>query len=591
MSERTTKKVCFDFISEQIIRKIITEFFILLILLVCTYCESMRSKYIYYSNIQTEKTFINTVPYMRKQQYFASNFKDALTIEGIWIYLFEHFIPSIYAKQLNTKLEEYIFGEGLIVGVPRIRQIRVKPLKKCLNKLTADGLDKRPCYPDYSSKMEFKGTHNGINYKADAKKIQTPHCVYQGGGFSIDLNINETSKENWLMPLYYSRWIDQGTRLFVIELNVFYDANRMFQNLKLIFEIMPTGLVIPTAFIQCVLLECFLFMDALRIIAGIIFYSIIIYYTYQEVYEIFWLSPKAYFKRVRNYPDLLFLLVSYYMLAYNIWHFIEIERIKSAYAKDNSSYINMDSLIVGWETYIIAMAILEFMVWIKLIGFLSFHRSQKRLLAALKMSRKNILGFIFIYVITVFAFAQLGTILFGDSLEDFFSNYQSILFLMRVHMSDIDFWPMYEIQPVLAPIFFLAIIFSIYIISVNLFLAIYLSAYSDVKTKLIVNDQEVLDMLGQGLRQYFCFWRQRKKDRIPISVPLLTEKEIGSDSRPRHKHAPPKFETMMSLRENLARLTERSLQIEAELQSIVETIEAISKIQKINSAKLSDKNK
>ncbi|XP_030563729.1 polycystin-2-like isoform X2 [Drosophila novamexicana] len=558
MSERTTKKVCFDFISEQIIRKVITEFFILLILLACSYCaaESMRSKYIYYSNIQTERTFIDTVPYIRKQHYFAPNFKDVLTIEGIWLYLLEHFMPSIYAKQLNRELEEYIFGEGLIVGVPRIRQIRVQPLKECLNKLTVDGLDKRPCYPDYSSKLEFKGTHKGhvnINYKADAKKIQTAHCVYQGGGFSINLNINETSMENWLMPLYYSRWIDQATRLFVIELNVFYGANRMFQTLKLIFEVMPTGLVIPTAFIQCIFLECFLFMDAFRIIAGVIFYSIIIYYTYQEVYEIFWLSPKAYFKRVSNYPDLLFLLVSYYVLAYNIWHYIEIERIKSAYEKDKSSYINMDSLIVGWETYINAMAILEVTAWIKLIRFLSFHRSQKRLLATLRVSRKNILGFLFIYVITVFAFAQLGTMLFGDDLKDFCSNYESILFLMRIQMSDIDFWPMYEIQPVLGPIFFLAVIFSIYIIAVNLFLAIYLSAYSDVKTKLIVNDREVLEMLGQGLRQYFYFWRQRKTNRIPISVPLLTEEEIGKDSRPRNQHAPPKIETIMSLREDLAR--------------------------------------
>ncbi|XP_064550061.1 polycystin-2-like [Drosophila montana] len=596
MSERTTKKVCYDFISENIIRKVITEFFMLLILLACTYCvaESMRSKYSYHSHIQTERTFVNTVPYMRKQHYSAPNFKDVLTIEAIWTYLFEHFIPTVYAKQLNGEVKENIFGEGLIVGVPRIRQIRVRPLKECYKTFTLDDLDKRPCYPAYSSKMEFKGTHEvegliSTNYEADAKVIRTTHCIYQGGGFS--LNLNESFKTNWLMPFYQSRWIDRGTRLLVIEFNVFYDANRTFQTLKLIFEVMPTGLVFPSAVIKCIPLECFLFMDTLRIIAGVIFYLIIIYYTYQEVYEICWLSTKAYIKCMSNYPDLIFLLASYYVLAYNIWHLFEIRRIKSAYERDSSSYINMDTLIVGWETYINAMAILAFTAWTKLIRFLSFHRTQRRLVATVRMSMKNILGFLFIYVILVFAFAQLGTILFGDELEQFSSNYASIVTMIRVIMSDVDFGQLNEIQPVLAPIFSLGIILSFYIISVNLFVAIYLAAYSDVKAKMIVNDHEVLQMLGQGFKQYFCFWRHREKERRTIAMPIFTEKEIWTDSRPRNQHPPPKIEAMVSLREDLARLTEQSLQVEAVLERLVETIEAIAKVQKIVSAKHSYKSK
>lgn len=73
---------------------------------------------------------------------------------------------------------------------------------------------------------------------------------------------------------------------------------------------MPTGLVMPSAFIQGIQLTSFLTLTPVTISAGAIFSIIVIYYTYVEIREIKWVGPSAYKNNFYNYVDVLFLIVS-----------------------------------------------------------------------------------------------------------------------------------------------------------------------------------------------------------------------------------------------------------------------------------------
>ncbi|EDV93775.1 GH19515 [Drosophila grimshawi] len=459
--------------------------------------------------MQAEQTFVKDVPYKREIHYDAFLFDDIRNTEMMFVYFTYNFLQIIHEDDLNDATSPYVLNLGLMVGAPRLRQIRINPRDECHHEISSEDVKKWPCYGEYTSYNEYKGYHQGL-----------------------------------------------------------------------IFEIMPTGLVVPTADIRCIPLKCFLSMDVFRILIGIVFYLIVIYYTYTEIYEICAIGPKAYIRDAYNYTDRVFLLSSYVVLSYNIWHTLEVNAIYDAYNADREVYINLDRLMLGWRFYSISMGILTFSVWLKFIRFMSFHRSLRRLSSTIQLSLRNVLGFCFIFICIVYAFALWGTILFGDQLDLFKSEFSTVMTILRILMADVDYGPMYQIQPVLGPIYFVSLVVVIFGISLNLFVAIYLSTYLDVKANTVVHDTLILKMLKQGIKDYFRIWRSRplRSDEIKTSATRRIERDTPVAEEVA-KESTLGRQPIITLREDLAAFTERSIQMENMLESLVVTIENIAKLQ------------
>ncbi|XP_032593286.1 polycystin-2-like [Drosophila grimshawi] len=323
MPHQLSTKVSYNHISEAKVRRIITQFLILVLLFICTHIvsESMHSQYVYFSNMQAEQTFVKDVPYKREIHYDAFLFDDIRNTEMMFVYFTYNFLQIIHEDDLNDATSPYVLNLGLMVGAPRLRQIRINPRDECHHEISSEDVKKWPCYGEYTSYNEYKGYHQGNDYKDDANSIWTDFYIYGGGGFSKTFFFNYDRNLDLLQLLHDTYWVDRATRLVVLEFSTFYDANQMFQIVKLIFEIMPTGLVVPTADIRCIPLKCFLSMDVFRILIGIVFYLIVIYYTYTEIYEICAIGPKAYIRDAYNYTDRVFLLVRMSNIDNSIiWH-------------------------------------------------------------------------------------------------------------------------------------------------------------------------------------------------------------------------------------------------------------------------------
>ncbi|XP_032593287.1 polycystic kidney disease 2-like 2 protein [Drosophila grimshawi] len=236
--------------------------------------------------------------------------------------------------------------------------------------------------------------------------------------------------------------------------------------------------------------------------------------------------------------------------------------------------------MLGWRFYSISMGILTFSVWLKFIRFMSFHRSLRRLSSTIQLSLRNVLGFCFIFICIVYAFALWGTILFGDQLDLFKSEFSTVMTILRILMADVDYGPMYQIQPVLGPIYFVSLVVVIFGISLNLFVAIYLSTYLDVKANTVVHDTLILKMLKQGIKDYFRIWRSRplRSDEIKTSATRRIERDTPVAEEVA-KESTLGRQPIITLREDLAAFTERSIQMENMLESLVVTIENIAKLQ------------
>ncbi|TDG49540.1 hypothetical protein AWZ03_004031 [Drosophila navojoa] len=444
---------------------------------------------------------------------------------------------------------------GLIIGVPRIRQIRVRDMH-CPQKINFFDLHGKKCYPSYSYKREFKGTFQQVDYVADAKRLKPTFVRYAGGGFSINLDYDYETNKNLLRNLKRSKWIDSATRLVVIEFSVYFEDINMFQVLKLMFEIMPTGLVTPSEFIQGIQLNSFLTFTLLTISAGLIFSIIVIYYTYVEIREIRWVGVSAYKNNIYNYVDVFFLIAAYCVLFYNIWHVVTVRDIEKAYEKNRSGYINLDKLSTGWNVYLHMLGIMNACVWLKPIRFVSFHRAIQQVLAAMKVSIKSILGLCFFCLISIYAFAQLGCIAFSQSNEEYTTEFSSILAQIRFVMNDISYSSLEDAHGVLAPFFFVVLAIVAYAIILNLFKAIYLSADSAVKKQLIVNDIVIARMLQLGFKRYLYFWRKRKTEQIDLTSKLRPSEKLPGISEENQAQPRPnptqQIQIINQLREQLA---------------------------------------
>lgn len=182
MPARYTKKPSYQILSERIIQNIITEFFILLILLVCTqiseYIESsawvhpltiyVRSvtenvvhKYSYYSYKQAKRAFVQESNYREPHRYIGPAFANVQKIWDIWDFASFNFLNIIHHEQNFTGEKKdqfpFVFNMGLMIGVPRLRQIRVKE-SRCPQKISFIDIHAKKCYPNYLPKSEFKGT-------------------------------------------------------------------------------------------------------------------------------------------------------------------------------------------------------------------------------------------------------------------------------------------------------------------------------------------------------------------------------------------------------------------------------------------------
>jgi len=104
------------------------------------------------------------------------------------------------------------------------------------------------------------------------------------------------------------------------------------------------------------------------------------------------------------------------------------------------------------------------------------------------------------FFIVFFAFAQLGFLLFGTQVQEFSKFDDAIFTLLRTILGDFDFHAIERADPFLGPLFFLAYVFFVFFVLLNMFLAIINDTYSEVKAEIAAqkNEFEIGDYFKRG---------------------------------------------------------------------------------------------
>ena len=162
----------------------------------------------------------------------------------------------------------YIFFENKLLGVPRMRQVKVKndscvihrdfreDILGCYTNFDKSVEDTNPmaayesdCVVDGSKyiddcpwKYRSDEELGGISYKSTDLKFN-----YPSGGYSKDLASKRAKTEEMLGDLNKDLWIDRGTRAVFIDFTVYNPNINLFCVIKLVAEMPATGGVITSS--------------------------------------------------------------------------------------------------------------------------------------------------------------------------------------------------------------------------------------------------------------------------------------------------------------------------------------------------------
>ncbi|XP_033070021.1 polycystin-2 isoform X2 [Trachypithecus francoisi] len=456
---------------KSVLRELVTYLLFLLVLCILTY--GMMSSNVYYYTRMMSQLFLDT-PVSKTEN---TNFKTLSSMEDFWKFTEGSLLDGLYWKmqpsnQTEADNRSFIFYENLLLGVPRIRQLRVRNGSCSIPQDLRDEI--KECYDVYSVSSEDRapfGPRNGTAwiYTSEKDLNGSSHwgiiATYSGAGYYLDLSRTREETAAQVASLKKNVWLDRGTRATFIDFSV-YNANiNLFCVVRLLVEFPATGGVIPSwQFQPLKLIRYVTTFDFFLAACEIIFCFFILYYVVEEILEIR-IHKLHYFR--------------------SFWNCLDV-------------------------------------VIVVLFKFINFNRTMSQLSTTMSRCAKDLFGFAIMFFIIFLAYAQLAYLVFGTQVDDFSTFQECIFTQFRIILGDINFAEIEEANRVLGPIYFTTFVFFMFFILLNMFLAIINDTYSEVKSDLAQQkaEMELSDLIRKGYHKALVKLKLKKNTVDDISESL-----------------------------------------------------------------------
>ncbi|ELK03057.1 Polycystic kidney disease 2-like 2 protein [Pteropus alecto] len=457
-------------------------YFIFLINL-CILTFGMVNPHMYYLNKVMSSLFLDTSAPGDER----SNFKSIRSITDFWKFMEGPLLEGLYwdswynnNKLYNLKNSSRIYYENILLGVPRVRQLKVRnntcQVYSSFRSLMSE------CYAKYTSKNEDTsdfGLNSDTEWKYSSATISSPRHwgflgVYQNGGYIFTLSKSKSETKSKFVTLRQNSWITRETRVIFIDFSL-YNANvNLFCIIRLVAEFPATGGVLTSwQFYSVKLLRYVSYYDYFIASCEITFCIFLIVFTAQEAKKMKEFKS-AYFKSIWNWLELLLLVI---------------------------------------------------------FKFISFNKTMSQLSSTLSRCMKDIVGFAIMFFIIFFAYAQLGFLVFGSQVDDFSTFQNSIFAQFRIVLGDFNFAGIQQANRILGPIYFITFIFFVFFVLLS-----YDNVLEKLKLKKPQKDEKSGDLVEQARREGFDETEIRSAEQMKKWKDRLEKKyystEIQDDYQP-----------------------------------------------------------
>ncbi|XP_069341463.1 polycystin-2 [Eulemur rufifrons] len=512
---------------KSVLRELVTYLLFLIVLCILTY--GMMSSNVYYYTRMMSQLFLDT-PVSKTEK---TTFKTLSSMEDFWKFTEGALLDGLYWKtqphnQTEADNRSFIFYENLLLGVPRMRQLKVRNGSCSIPQDLRDEI--KECYDVYSASSEDRapfGPRNGTAwiYTSEKDLNGSSHwgviSTYSGAGYYLDLSRTREETAAQVAGLRRNVWLDRGTRATFIDFSV-YNANiNLFCVARLLVEFPATGGVIPSWQFQPVkLIRYVTTFDFFLAACEIIFCFFILYYAVEEILEIR-IHKLHYFRSFWNCLDVVIIVLSALAIGINIHRTSDAE-VLLQFLEDQNTFPNFEHLAFWQIQFNDIAAVTVFFVWIKLFKFISFNRTMSQLSTTMSRCAKDLFGFAIMFFIIFLAYAQLAYLVFGTQIDDFSTFQECIFTQFRIILGDINFAEIEEANRVLGPIYFTTFVFFMFFILLNMFLAIINDTYSEVKSDLAQQkaEMELSDLIRKGYHKALVKLKLKKNTVDDISESL-----------------------------------------------------------------------
>ncbi|XP_041497970.1 polycystin-2 [Microtus oregoni] len=524
MEERSTNREKY---LKSVLRELVIYLLFLIVLCILTY--GMMSSNVYYYTRTLSQLFIDT-PVSKTEK---ANFKTLSSMEDFWKFAEGSFLDGLYWKaeagnHTPADNRSFIFYENLLLGVPRLRQLRVRNGSCSIPQDLRDEI--KECYDVYSVSSEDRapfGPRNGTAwiYTSEKDLNGSSHwgiiATYSGAGYYLDLSRTREETASKIASLRRNFWLDRGTRATFIDFSV-YNANiNLFCVVRLLVEFPATGGVVPSWQFQPVkLIHYATAFDFFLAACEIIFCLFILYYVVEEILEIR-IHRLHYFRSFWNCLDVVIVVLSIVAVVINIYRMSNVEGLLR-FLENQNTFPNFEHVAYWQIQFNNIAAVNVFLVWIKLFKFISFNRTMSQLSTTMSRCAKDLFGFTIMFFIVFLAYAQLAYLVFGTQVDDFSTFQECIFTQFRIILGDINFAEIEEANRVLGPLYFTTFVFFMFFILLNMFLAIINDTYSEVKSDLAQQkvEMELSDLIRKGYQKALVKLKLKRNTVDDISESL-----------------------------------------------------------------------
>uniref|UniRef100_A0A8B9H4X7 Polycystin 2 like 1, transient receptor potential cation channel n=1 Tax=Astyanax mexicanus TaxID=7994 RepID=A0A8B9H4X7_ASTMX len=502
---------------ELFVRTTLRELVVYIVFLVdmCLLTYGMTSSTTYYYTKVMTDLFVNA------PSDSGVTFQSIGTMDDFWSYAQGPLLDGLYwtswynNQSLQTGTHSFIYYENMLLGVPRVRQLKVKNKSCKVHKDFEEEIS--DCFDVYNEKKEDDMMPRTVAVIEFDKLKGSNHwgmlATYSGGGYYQDLALTKEESAGVLANLNNNLWLDHGTRAVFIDFST-YNANiNLFCVIRLVVEFPATGGAIPSYQIRTVkLIRYITTWDYFIIGCEIVFCVFILYYIVEEILELR-IHKLSYFKSIWNILDVVIIMLAIVAIVFNVFRTIKVDKLLGNLLKEPSIYADFEFLAFWQTQYNNMNAVNLFFAWIKIFKYISFNKTMTQLSSTLARCATDILGFAIMFFIVFFAYAQLGYLLFGTEVESFSTFHKCIFTQFRIILGDFDYDGIERANRVLGPIYFFTYVFFVFFVLLNMFLAIINDTYSEVKEELASqkDDLQITDLIKQSYSKTFMKLKLKKE--------------------------------------------------------------------------------
>lgn len=346
-------------------------------------------------------------------------FRTSSTMDHFWKFAEDVLTPGLYWDKFynnqTSKVESSVLYENYLVTSPHMRQLRVRNDSCDVHKDFRAAIHE--CYNAYAEYLEDRTVRDnslpGFKWTEIKSFAKNPMwgqiSTYSGeGGYIVDLGLSKSQAMATLNTLKNNLWIDRGTRVVFIDFTTYNPNINLFVVTKLIAEFPPTGGLITSWQFRTLNLLQTGTSATVSYACFIVFVAFIVYYTLEELVEINTLSIGPYLKdSFWNWLDLLTIVLSCFLVFFSLYRKYVINKIfvesTDGTSLDDSvmesttmsNMLNSTTYVKRMETYQFdtlgfwssqfnnVLALLTFIVWVKVFKYISFNKTMSQLSSTL----------------------------------------------------------------------------------------------------------------------------------------------------------------------------------------------------------------